>query len=67
MYRFKYNTTLAAWQVQLLCYGIIWRNVKTARFSDLIAARHFTDTTGISHHYREQKPFDHKPGVEVAA
>jgi hypothetical protein len=65
MFRIKFNARTSAWQVQLLCFGFVWVTIDTPRLADLHDAQDFCKQTGLTEHYREQKPFNHVPATYV--
>jgi len=67
MYRIKFNPHTCAWEVQLLRFGFWWVTIKTPRLAELLDAKEFCIVTGLTEHYREQKPFNHMPGTSVEA
>ena len=65
MFRIVFNPSTCAWEVQLLRFGFWWATVKTPRLPDLHEAQNFCQVSGLTAHYREQRPFNHAPVVEV--
>ena len=65
MYRYTYNTESAKWEIQLLIWGLYWKTVRGLSFDSLAMAKQGVAQRGISEHFREQQPFNYKPGVPI--
>ncbi len=61
MFRYKLNTYTALWEIQLLRWGFFWVTLRSVEFDSLEAAVSAADASGITTHYREQRPFNHRP------
>lgn len=61
MFRYILKPCSCQWEIQLLRFGFLWITMHGIRFETLREAVEHADNLGITTHYQEQRPFNHRP------